>query len=165
MLRTLWIVVLTVIAWAIAMGIQAAGFDKSRNTGLITRFDSPVAMLELARLQEFFASVIDQGDRKNNVGVMQTNTYMDFFFIVLYCSTLILLGIVTRVQPALRNILLVTVLGAAVFDYWENLRMLRLLKILAANAMTHSPLSRPVSLVKWALFAVDLDHRRLCLVV
>lgn len=46
--RTLWIVVIAPIAWAVCMAIEAAGFDKPRDTGVIGRFDSPVAMLELA---------------------------------------------------------------------------------------------------------------------
>lgn len=154
--RILWIVVLATIAWAIAMSIEAAKFDKSRNTGLIAAYDSPVAMIELAPSQQTFVSVLDQGERLRNVRVMQANTYMDFAFIILYCTTLVLLGTACRVERGVKITLVVTVLVTGVFDYWENFRLLRLLELAKDGELISAPLSRPVSLAKWAFLATDL---------
>lgn len=154
--RTLWIVVIATIVWAVSMAIEASRFDKSRDKGLIGRFDSPVAMLELARSQDDFAAVIDQGERQKNVKVMQINTYMDFIFIILYCATLILLGAVSRLESVARTILMISVLATGLCDYWENFRLLRLLRIVKRNILTQTLLPRPVSLLKWGLFAFDL---------
>lgn len=154
--RTLWIVVLATIAWAVCMAIEAGGFDKSRSTGLIGRFASPVAMLELARSPHAFASILDQGDRQKNIEVMRSNTYMDFLFVILYCATLILLGVVCSAGTVLRMILATTVLATGLFDYWENVRLLGLLRVMQSLNPSEAVLPRPVSLVKWALFALDL---------
>lgn len=147
--RILWIVVLATIAWALCMAIEAGGFDKSRSMGLISRFGSPVAMLELARSPQVFASVLDQGDRQKNIKVMRSNTYMDFLFIVL-------LGFVSSTRPVLRAVLAATVLATGLFDCWENVRLLVLLRIMQSITPSKAVLPRPVSLVKWALFALDL---------
>lgn len=154
--RTLWAVVIATIVWAVGMAIEASRFDKSRGSGLIGRFNSPIAMLELTRSQADFAALIDEGDRQKNVKVVQNNTYMDFMFIILYCATLILLGAVGRLESIVRAILVSSVLATGFFDYWENFRLLNLLSIVKRNVLTTTPLSRPVSLVKWGLFAFDL---------
>jgi len=67
-----------------------------------------------------------------------------------------MLGLVGRLGPGVRIVLIAAVLATGVFDCWENFRMLTLLWIAGANLMSEAALSRPVSLVKWALFAFDL---------
>jgi hypothetical protein len=154
--RILWIVVLATIVWAVCMAVEAAKFDKSRSTGLIGRFDSPIAMLELAGSQTAFAAVLDEGQRHRNVRIMQINTYMDFVFILFYCDALVLLGVFCSSHPTLRYAIAATVIITGGLDIWEDLRLLRLLQALKSAASTEVPLPRPVSLGKWGFFGLDL---------
>jgi hypothetical protein len=149
--RILWVLVIATIVWALGMAVEAAAFNKSRSSGWIERFDSPIAMLELAKSQHCFAAILDQGQRQKNIRVMQINTYMDFVFILLYCVTLILLAAVCARQPPLKITVVVTVIATGILDYWENFRLLSLFKIMESAIAVQAPLSRPVSLAKWGL--------------
>jgi hypothetical protein len=81
---------------------------------------------------------------------------LDFVFIVLYCVTLVLLVAVNTHSAALTNTAMIAVAGTGIFDCWEDFRLLKLLKAMNYEVRANVPLARPVSLLKWALFATDL---------
>ena len=154
--RILWFVLIATIVWALVMAAEASSFDKSHSSGLVGRFDSPIAMLELASSQQLVAEVLDQGPRQKNIRIMRINTYMDFIFIVLYCLTLILLAAVCSSTSTLTRVVEGLVIATGVLDYWENFRLLGLFKMMESGVATQTPLSRPLSLAKWTFFALDL---------
>jgi len=154
--RILWFVLIATIVWALSTAIEASAFDTSHSSGLIGRFDSPIALLELAKSHQAFAVVIDQGARDKNIRIMRINTNMDFVFIVLYCFTLILIVAVTADTPILTMATVVAVVATGLLDCWENFRLLGVLKVTEYVTAMEAPLPRPVSLAKWGLFAFDL---------
>ena len=153
--RLLWVVLIAAIIWALAMAVEASAFDKSRASGVVGRLDSPIAMLELAESEQQFAAILDQGERGKNITVMQLNTYMDFVFILLYCLTFILLAAVCSGTSTLSMAVAAAILAAGVLDYWENFRLLGQFRSMRSGAAI-APLSRPVSLGKWGIFALAL---------
>jgi len=154
--RVLWVLLITTIVWALSMAIEASAFDKSPATGLIARFDSPIAMLELADSKQRFAAILDQGQREKNIKVMRVNTYMDFVFILLYCFTFIVLAVVCSPTSALSRAVEVTIVIAGVLDYWENFRLLGQFRFMTSGAVVDAPLPRPVSLGKWGMLSLAL---------
>jgi hypothetical protein len=144
------------MVWAVVMAFEASRFDKSRASGAVGRLDSPIVMLELADSERQFTAIVEQAERATNIRGMQLNTYMDFAFVVLYCLTFISLAAACSRASARSLAVEVTIVVAAVLDYWENLRLLGQFRILASGAVKDGPLPRPVSLGKWAMFALAL---------
>ncbi len=138
------------------MGIQVSFFEKPHPRSLLARLDSPIVGLELARSREEFFGIINQGPCAKNIRIMQINTYMDFVFILLYCITLFLLVVVNTDTPVLTAAAMVAVIGTAIFDCCEDFRLLRLLRKMDSADDLKVALARPVSLVKWTFFAIDL---------
>jgi len=153
--RILWLVLIATIVWALCMAVEASSFKKPLTHSVLARLDSPIARLELAKSQEAFSAVIDQGPRCKNIRIMRINTYMDFLFIVLYCLTLILLVVVNANTTFLTVAATVTVIGTGILDYWENFRLLGLLKMQQSYSASQGPLPRPVSLAQRGLFGFD----------
>ena len=154
--RILWFVLIATIVWALSMAIEASAFDMSHNSGLIGRFESPIAMLELAKSHQAFAAIIDQGSQDKNIRIMRINTRMDFVFIVLYCLTLILIVAVTADTPILTIATVIAVVATGMLDCWANFRLLGVLKVMDYGTAMEAPLPRLVSLAKWGLFSFDL---------
>ena len=75
---------------------------------------------------------------------MRINTYMDFVFIVLYCLTLILLVEVNTKSSILKMTTTIAVIVTGVLDYWEDVRLLGLLKIGDFHLRINALLARPV---------------------
>src|ERR1700751_5719749 len=109
--RILWFVLIATIVWALSMTVEVSFFDMPHTSGVIARFDSPIAKLELAKSRQAFSAVIDQGPRHKNIRILRINTYMDFLFIVLYCLTLILLVAVNANTAILTISATVAVIG------------------------------------------------------
>ena len=154
--RVFWIVLIASMVWAVAMAFEASAFDKSLASGPLSRFESPVAMLELADSQQRFSAILDQAKREKNLSTMRVNTYMDFVFIILYCLTFIFLALVCSRASGVAMAVGVTIVTAGVFDCWENLRLLGQFRLMTSTTLTKVPLPRPVSLAKWAMFALAL---------
>src|SRR5260370_39382253 len=88
---------------------------------------------------------------------MQLNTSMDFVFISLSCLTFILLAAVCSGTSTLSMAVGAAILAAGVLDYWDNFRLLGQFRIMRSGAaIASAPLSRPISLGKWGIFALAL---------
>src|SRR5439155_20201626 len=92
----------TAIVWSLIMSWEADKFKRKDCSSLQgkarseCRYGSIIAALELTRDAPEFQIRIDQGNAMANElwnsHIVRLNTYMDFFFIVLYWSALVLLA-------------------------------------------------------------------------
>jgi hypothetical protein len=150
----LGLVSILTIAWAVAMAVVAARFEiKAR---LLSRFESPVAAVELADSPERLRPIFDQGDREHNVRILRYNTYMDCLFILLYCLVFWLFASAYSTSSRIPALVKSAILVAGLFDYAENFQMFREFRDLAQLSRRTVTATRIVSLLKWGFFAAAL---------
>jgi hypothetical protein len=116
--------------------------------------EPPIATLELAPDYPSFRQRIDRGDeaanRKMNLGLVKNNTYLDLFFIPLYCSVFILLA--SQGSGSLARLATFAIVAAGLFDYLEDYFLFHSLTVLESNG--GSAIAPGIaSHIKWSLIA------------
>src|SRR5689334_9963605 len=157
----IWGLLVATICWLGVMSFASRQFEKSECPagGWIASaecaLDSPGVDLQLTTLPEGFQEILVPGSAaEKNIKIMRTNTYLDFGLIILYWSLFFLLA--GACPGRIGRFARVVISVAALFDIFENNRLLHAFGSLDATGIVRTPLPRPLSLTKWAAFAVAL---------
>jgi len=141
-----------ICAWlafvAIVLGAWAGNTHNFKARLLPDDLNSPILAVELLRSPTLLAQVVGDPDtdQKNNRVDLEKSTEIDFGFIAAYACLFLAVGLRLG-QRSLKWVaifVVVTGLGAAIFDVWENLAIFELLRGLCTTP-------RIPSLIKWTL--------------
>jgi hypothetical protein len=158
--RRFLLLLIATILWSTAMHWQAAGVARGEVKPPKFRCyvsGIPVVDVELASTGDCFENAVTQGVPANlsaNGQIIRTNTRMDFLFIVLYWAVFVCFARMLNSSWSLWIIAVIS--GSALYDAFENWRILSGLNSLDATRTVEGWLPRPFSLAKWVLLALAL---------
>ena len=153
-----WFILVATLVWCSCMQIQISGYPDSESGAppSCTYFSSsPIVNVELAKTPSCFEKLLAVGNKGcSNANLVRINTVMDFGFIALYWMAFIFLaaGHPGRWPKAVMSFITVS----ALFDCFENSRILAGARQYLANSVIEGPTPRNVSVMKWLTLAVAL---------